>query len=184
MKWIVAHSTNALLSALGFYMVWTNATFATKPWQCRQSDVNECVDQRAATFLDLWDTLMWAMIYWLARVILFWMSHRRRDPLRSAQHVTNVTLEPIYGDPSSRLLPGRCFPMFIHGTPWRQQRKEGRKGDSRAAAHARRRTRRLSAVQGQHARADLVGRGPRRPRSLLNLHEFSSSRVFQRGFCT
>ena len=52
-KWIVAHSTNALLSALGFYMVWTNATFATKPWQCRQSDVNECVDERAATFLDL-----------------------------------------------------------------------------------------------------------------------------------
>lgn len=26
---------------------------------------------------DLWGTLMWAIIYWLARVILVWLSHRR-----------------------------------------------------------------------------------------------------------
>ena len=32
---------------------------------------------RAVFPQDLWNTLMWAIIYWLARVILFWLSHRR-----------------------------------------------------------------------------------------------------------
>lgn len=98
LKWIMAHFLNALLSAAGFVMVWSNGKFATKPWQCRQSDSNECVDERAATYMDLWNTLMWAIIYWLARVILFWLSHRR------------------------------SFPMFIHGTPWNNVRREGGRG--------------------------------------------------------
>ncbi|CAJ1407050.1 unnamed protein product [Effrenium voratum] len=96
--WILKHFVNACLSAAGCLMVWSNAKFATKPWQCRQSDANECVDPRAASFQDLWETMSYALIYWLARVLLFWLMHRR------------------------------SFPMFIHGTPWHTARREGGRG--------------------------------------------------------
>eukprot|EP00931_Biecheleriopsis_adriatica_P075897 TRINITY_DN4966_c0_g1_i1.p1 TRINITY_DN4966_c0_g1~~TRINITY_DN4966_c0_g1_i1.p1 ORF type:complete len:2275 (-),score=375.89 TRINITY_DN4966_c0_g1_i1:31-6855(-) len=96
--WMLKHFLNACFSATGLVMVWSNAKFVRKPWQCRQSDLDLCVDARSKTFQDLAETLQWAVVYWIGRVIIFFVMNRR------------------------------SFPMFIHGTPGLKTRREGGRG--------------------------------------------------------
>lgn len=98
LRWFVEHLVNVAFSLLGLRLVRASADFRRKPWLCRQSDSEECLDQRAASFETLFRTLQPSLFYWLLRLLVFLLMQRK------------------------------SVPIFIHGTPWLKARKSSGRG--------------------------------------------------------
>jgi len=74
------HIVNIIFTAVGFLLVYNNSNFASKPMLCAQSDVGVCEDERASAS-KIGETLGPALGYWAVRILLFFITNRRRFPI-------------------------------------------------------------------------------------------------------
>jgi len=97
-KWLLKHLFNIAFSVIGGWWVYNHRNFKRKPWQCRQSDMGECVDDRSETYGALLSTLWCPLIYWASRLVIFVLMNKK------------------------------SVPIFIHGTPWKETRRDAGRG--------------------------------------------------------
>eukprot|EP00445_Apocalathium_hangoei_P014980 CAMPEP_0203882886 /NCGR_PEP_ID=MMETSP0359-20131031/27033_1 /ASSEMBLY_ACC=CAM_ASM_000338 /TAXON_ID=268821 /ORGANISM="Scrippsiella Hangoei, Strain SHTV-5" /LENGTH=2228 /DNA_ID=CAMNT_0050802995 /DNA_START=128 /DNA_END=6814 /DNA_ORIENTATION=+ len=77
-RWFLEHFLNFGFSLCGMYLVFTQRSFARKPWECAQSDAGACTDARTD---HLFTTLRAALIYWAARFFLFVFLNTKNGPM-------------------------------------------------------------------------------------------------------
>lgn len=78
LKWFLEHMLNLCLSAFGGLWVYKERRFLRKPWECAQSDLGSCVDERTEL---LWMTLQYALIYWVCRLTIFTLMNVKHYPI-------------------------------------------------------------------------------------------------------
>lgn len=73
--WLLEHLVGLLLALFGFALMYSNLDIAQRTPVCRNKDSNECEDKRTS------EALIRFGLYWLPRILIFIIMHRRRRPI-------------------------------------------------------------------------------------------------------